>query len=60
MPAPLIAQPWFPQDRAFIATAAQVRLLLYSEAAATDFTVSSLDIVPSAPVSGGATAEAAR
>jgi hypothetical protein len=60
MPAPLIALSWFPQDRAFIATAAQVRLLLYSEAAATDFTVSSLDVYRLRPVSGGARAEAAR
>jgi 4-amino-4-deoxy-L-arabinose transferase-like glycosyltransferase len=60
MSAPLTAPSWFPQGRAFIATAAQVRLLLYSEAAATDFTVSSLDVYHLRPVSGGAKAEAAR
>ena len=45
IPAPLIAQPWFPRDRAFIATAPQVRILVYSEAASTDFLISSLDVL---------------
>jgi hypothetical protein len=45
IPAPLIAQPWFPRDRAFIATAPQVRILVYSEAASTDFVISSLDVL---------------
>jgi 4-amino-4-deoxy-L-arabinose transferase-like glycosyltransferase len=45
IPAPLIAQPWFPHERAFLATAPQVRMLLYSEAPSTDFVVSSLEIL---------------
>ncbi len=45
IPAPLIAQPWFPHDRAFIATAPQVRVLVYSEAPSVDFLISSLDIL---------------
>jgi hypothetical protein len=45
IPAPLIPLPWFPRERAFIATAPQVRVLIYSEAPSTDFTISSLDIV---------------
>ena len=45
IPAPLIAAPWFPRDRAFIATAPQVRVLVYSEAPSTDFTISSLEIL---------------
>ena len=45
IPAPLVAQPWFPHDRAFIATAPQVRVLVYSEAPSTDFTISSLEIL---------------
>jgi 4-amino-4-deoxy-L-arabinose transferase-like glycosyltransferase len=51
IPAPLIPEPWFPRSRAFIATAAQVRLLLYSEAPETDFTVSSFDVYRLNPVS---------
>jgi len=42
--APLIRDSWFPRDRAFEATAAAVRVLVYSEAPATDFVISSLDI----------------
>ena len=45
IPAPLIAQRWFPRDRAFIATAAHARVLVYSEAASTDFLISSLEIL---------------
>jgi len=45
IPAPLIAPPWFPHDRAFIATAPQVRVLVYSEAPSTDFVISQLDIL---------------
>jgi hypothetical protein len=35
---------WFPSDRAFRATATEVRLLMYSEAPETDFRVTSLTI----------------
>ena len=52
IPAQLIAQPWFPHDRAFIATAPQVRVLVYSEAPSTDFTISSLEILRLHPVDG--------
>ena len=45
IPAPLISQPWFPHERAFLATAPQVRVLLYSEAPSTDFVISSLEIL---------------
>ena len=45
IPAPLIAQPWFPHERAFIATAPKVRVLVYSEAPSVDFLISSLDIL---------------
>jgi hypothetical protein len=45
IPAPLIAQPWFPRARAFIATAPQVRVLIYSEAPSTDFIITSLEIL---------------
>ena len=44
IPAPLISQPWFPRDRAFTATAQQVRVLVYSEAPSTDFTISLIQI----------------
>jgi hypothetical protein len=44
IPAPLIPQRWFPRDRAFVATAPQVRVLVYSEAPSTDFMISSLAI----------------
>ena len=45
IPAPLVAEPWFPHDRAFVATAPQVRVLVYSEAPSTDFTIDSLKIM---------------
>jgi hypothetical protein len=45
IPAPLIAQRWFPRERAFIAEAPQVRMLVYSEAPSTDFVISSLDVL---------------
>jgi len=60
IPAPLIAEPWFPRSRAFIATASQVRLLLYSEAPETDFTVSSFDVFRLNPVPRGTRAEGTR
>jgi hypothetical protein len=60
IPAPLIAQHWFPYSRAFIATAPKVRLLLYSEAPETDFTVGSLLVYRLRPVSSGAKAEGQR
>jgi hypothetical protein len=44
MPTPLAHEPWFPGDRAFIATAPHVRIAIYSEAPRTDFTVSSVSI----------------
>ncbi len=44
IPAPLRLPRWFPHDRAFVATAPRVRVLLYSEAPSTDFTVESLEI----------------
>ena len=44
IPAPLAHEPWFPGDRAFIATASRVQILIYSEAPQTDFTVSSVRI----------------
>ena len=44
IPAALIPEPWFPHDRAFIATAPQVQVLVYSEAPATDFVIGSLDV----------------
>ncbi len=58
IPAPLVAEPWFPRDRAFVATAPQVRVALYSESPATDFIVSSLQIIRLRPVAGAATAGA--
>lgn len=45
IPAPLASPPWFPHDRAFIATAPQVRVLVYSEAGLPDFTIDRLDIL---------------
>jgi hypothetical protein len=44
MLTPLKTEPWFPSDRAFIATASQVRIIVYSEAPSTDFLISSLDV----------------
>ena len=44
MPTPIAHPPWFPGDRAFIATAPHVQILIYSEAPSTDFTVSSVRI----------------
>jgi hypothetical protein len=44
MAAALHLPSWFPSERGFEATASGVRLLVYSEAAATDFTISSLDV----------------
>jgi 4-amino-4-deoxy-L-arabinose transferase-like glycosyltransferase len=44
IPAALVPQPWFPHDRAFVATASAVRVLIYSEAPQTRFAVSSLDV----------------
>jgi 4-amino-4-deoxy-L-arabinose transferase-like glycosyltransferase len=44
IPAPLISERWFPRERAFIATAPEVRVLIYSEAPSTDFFISGLDI----------------
>ncbi|HET9831809.1 MAG TPA: glycosyltransferase family 39 protein [Vicinamibacterales bacterium] len=43
--APFVAPRWFPHERAFAATAPQVRVLIYSEAPSTDFVISSLDIL---------------
>lgn len=44
IPAQLIAQPWFPGGRAFVATAPAVRVAVYSEKPLTDFCISSLEI----------------
>ncbi len=54
IPAPLLGEPWFPRDRAFIATAPAVRVLVYSEAPETDFVISSLEICRLRPVSDAA------
>jgi 4-amino-4-deoxy-L-arabinose transferase-like glycosyltransferase len=48
--APLLGESWFPRDRAFVATAPAVNLLVYSEAPETDFVISSLDIYRLRPV----------
>jgi 4-amino-4-deoxy-L-arabinose transferase-like glycosyltransferase len=50
IPAPFVSQPWFPHDRAFIATAPQARVLVYSEAPSTNFVIDSLEIFTLAPV----------
>jgi 4-amino-4-deoxy-L-arabinose transferase-like glycosyltransferase len=50
IPAPLLAPAWFPHDRAFRATAASVRVRVYSEAPQTDFVISSLQIARLQPV----------
>ena len=50
IPAPLIAQRWFPRERAFVADAPKVRMLVYSEAPSTDFMISSLDVLRLQPV----------
>src|SRR5262249_43760130 len=44
IPASLHLPSWFPSERAFHATAAGVRLLVYSEAPTTDFRISSLGV----------------
>jgi len=44
MPTPLAHEPWFPGDRAYVATAPRVPIAIYSEAPLTDFTVSSVQI----------------
>ena len=44
IPASLHLPAWFPSDRAFRATSAAVRLLVYSEAPKTDFVISSLAV----------------
>ena len=54
IPAPLAAPRWFPRERAFRATAPQVRLLVYSEAPETDFAMASLDIYRLQPAGGAA------
>jgi len=51
--APLRLPRWFPQERAFRATASQVRFLVYSEAPETDFVISSLDVYHLQPLTGG-------
>jgi 4-amino-4-deoxy-L-arabinose transferase-like glycosyltransferase len=49
IPAPLQLPRWFPQDRAFTATAPHVRVLVYSEGGSTDFTIESLHILKLVP-----------
>jgi hypothetical protein len=56
IPAALLPHAWFPRDRAFVTTASPVRIAIYSEAAETDFGISSLDIyrlTPAAPSGAG-------
>jgi 4-amino-4-deoxy-L-arabinose transferase-like glycosyltransferase len=60
IPAPLGAPAWFPRDRAFIATAPQVQVLVYSEAPSTDFLISSLEIARLRPAAAPARPEASR
>jgi hypothetical protein len=50
IPAPLLREPWFPRDRAFVATTPAVSLIVYSEAPETDFVITSLDIYRLRPV----------
>jgi 4-amino-4-deoxy-L-arabinose transferase-like glycosyltransferase len=57
IPAPLISPRWFPRDRAFVATAPKVRVLVYSEAPSTDFLISSLDIFRLVPSTSARAAE---
>jgi hypothetical protein len=52
IPAPLAGPRWYPHDRAFRATARAVRVLVYSEAAETDFVISSLDLYRLLPIAG--------
>jgi hypothetical protein len=54
IPAPLLSPRWFPRDRAFRAAAPPVRILMYSEAPATSFVISSLDIFRLLPVAARA------
>jgi hypothetical protein len=54
MPTPLAHEPWFPGDRAFVATATRVPIAIYSEARRTDFTVSSVEIFRLRPERAGA------
>ena len=52
MATPLAHAPWFPGDRAFIATAPRVQTAIYSEAPRTDFSVASVEVIrliPAAP-----------
>jgi 4-amino-4-deoxy-L-arabinose transferase-like glycosyltransferase len=51
IPAPLLREPWFPRDRAFVATMPPVRVAVYSEAPETDFVISALEISRLRPVS---------
>jgi len=44
IPAALGVPSWFPGDRAFIATAPQVQVLVYSEAPDTDFMITSFEV----------------
>jgi hypothetical protein len=50
IPAPLLREPWFPRDRAFVATTPAVSLVVYSEAPETDFVITSLEIYRLRPV----------
>jgi len=53
IPASLHLPAWFPSDRAFRATSAAVRLLVYSEAPKTDFVISSLAVYDLRPAKKG-------
>jgi 4-amino-4-deoxy-L-arabinose transferase-like glycosyltransferase len=44
LPAALVPQPWFPHDRAFVATGPRVQMLVYSEAPRTAFEITALDV----------------
>ena len=46
---PFVRETWFPHERAFMATVPQVRMAIYSEAAATNFLISSLEVFRLAP-----------
>jgi hypothetical protein len=52
IPASLGGPGWFPRDRAFRATTAGVRVLVYSEAPETNFEISSLDFYRLVPAGG--------
>jgi hypothetical protein len=48
--APLAKTPWFPGDRAFVATSDRVWLRVYSEAPSADFRLRAIRLLPLEPV----------